>query len=95
MAAVWNWWSTEAASIGALLAVGGVFAKFFIMNPLKAYIRDVTRPIQPNANGGKSLADVATKLTAIEVTINGIDQRLIVVDKRLDRHIEQHVGGDA
>ena len=91
----WHWWSTQAPTVGTTLGVGGVFGKFFIVNPLRRFIKEQTRPIQPDANGGKSLADVAVKLAAIEVTINGIDQRLIIVDKRLDRHIEQHVGGEA
>lgn len=90
----WHWWQTQASTIGTTIAVGTVLGKFFVVNPLRKFIKEQTKPIQPDANGGKSLPDVAIKLAAIQATINGIEQRLIIVDKRLDRHIEQHVGGE-
>ena len=38
------------------------FGKFFIFDPLRREIQEATRPIQPSANGGLSLPDVAKKL---------------------------------
>lgn len=87
-----------AAWIG--IAVGGLtiittLGRWFIVTPLKAYIATMTHPIQPDANGGKSLPDVAVKLTMIDGKLQAIEKQLTIVDKRLDRHIEQHVGGEA
>jgi hypothetical protein len=50
----------------------------------------MTYPIQPNANGGKSLADVATTVTAIDVKVGNVEAWLSKVDDRLIHHIEQH-----
>ena len=60
-------------SIGIIAALG----KFLIVNPLKAYIKDQTYPIQPTANGGRSLPDIAHTVDRIE--------------KRLDEHITLHL----
>ena len=78
------------------VAVGGLtivttLGRWFIVTPLKTYIDKMTHPIQPDANGGKSLPDVATKLATIETKIDGLTGHLVTVDKRLDRHIESHV----
>lgn len=60
-------------SIGILTVLG----KWFIVNPLKNYIREQTHPIQPTANGGRSLPDIARTVDRIE--------------KRLDEHITLHL----
>lgn len=60
-------------SIGILTVLG----KFFIVIPLKNYIKEQTHPIQPTANGGRSLPDVARAVDRIE--------------KRLDEHITLHL----
>lgn len=67
-----------------------IIGKFFIMNPMKAFIIKMTYPIQPHANGGKSLADVATTVTAIDVKVGNVEAWLSKVDDRLINHIEQH-----
>ena len=74
------------------LTILTTLGKWFIVAPLKRYIDVMTHPIQPNANGGKSLPDVASKLAAIETKIDSLQGHLITVDKRVDRHIEQHIG---
>jgi hypothetical protein len=60
-------------SIGILTVLG----KFFIVIPLKNFIKEQTHPIQPTANGGRSLPDVARAVDRIE--------------KRLDEHITLHL----
>ena len=60
-------------SIGILTVLG----KLFIVTPLKSYIKEQTHPIQPTANGGRSLPDVARAVDRIE--------------KRLDEHITLHL----
>jgi hypothetical protein len=53
-------------SIGIIAALG----KFLIVNPLKAYIKDQTHPIQPTSNGGRSLRDVSETVARIEHRLN-------------------------
>jgi len=60
-------------SIGILTVLG----KIFIVTPIKNYIKDQTYPIQPTANGGRSLPDIARTVDRIE--------------KRLDEHITLHL----
>jgi hypothetical protein len=60
-------------SIGILTVLG----KIFIVTPIKAYIKELTHPIQPSANGGRSLPDIARTVDRIE--------------KRLDEHITLHL----
>jgi hypothetical protein len=60
-------------SIGILTVLG----KIFIVTPLKSYIKELTHPIQPSANGGRSLPDIARTVDRIE--------------KRLDEHITLHL----
>ena len=60
-------------SIGILTVLG----RLLIVIPLKANIKEQTHPIQPTANGGRSLPDVAKAVDRIE--------------KRLDEHITLHL----
>ena len=62
----------------AIIALIGVLGRYFVLIPLKNYIRDLTYPIQPNANGGKSLPDIAE-------TVKRIDNRLESVERRVMR----------
>ena len=61
------------------LAIGilTILGKWFIVTPLKSYIKELTHPIQPTANGGRSLPDIARAVDRIE--------------KRLDEHITLHL----
>jgi hypothetical protein len=65
--------SVVSLAIGILTVLG----KLLIVTPLKSYIKELTHPIQPTANGGRSLPDVARAVDRIE--------------KRLDEHINLHL----
>ena len=47
-----------AASLVAVATLFGLFIKWAIVKPIKLYIDQMTWPIQPHANGGKSLPDL-------------------------------------
>jgi len=59
-------------------AIAG-FGKFFIFDPLRREIQEATRPIQPSANGGLSLPDVAKKLDKMEARQDQTDAKLDLV----------------
>jgi len=63
-------------SIGILTVLG----KLLIVIPLKNYIKELTHPIQPTSNGGRSLRDVAETVVRIE--------------NRLNEHIDYHLKED-
>ena len=56
----------------------GLFVRYFVLFPLKAFIKDQTYPIQPTSNGGNSLRDVAD-------TVRRIDHRLESIERRVMR----------
>lgn len=66
-------------AVGAITIIASI-GRVLILNPLKAFIKEQTYPIQPTANGGRSLADVARTVNRIE--------------KQLDEHINLHIKGD-
>jgi len=64
---------------GALTAVGGVFyliIKYVFVRPIQKYIDNATYQIQPHANGGRSLADVAVMVGQLKVETGIILTRL-------------------
>ena len=63
-----------AAALVAILTLLGMLVKWGILKPIKTYIDTMTYPIQPHANGGKSLPDIANAINRLEL--------------KLDRHIE-------
>jgi hypothetical protein len=63
-----------AAALIAILTLSGILVKWGIVKPIKAYIDTMTYAIQPHANGGKSLPDIANAINRLEL--------------KLDRHIE-------
>ena len=68
----------ESLSVVSLaLGIIAMLGKWLIVNPLKRFIKDQTYPIQPTANGGRSLPDIARTVDRIE--------------KRLDEHINLHL----
>lgn len=67
-----EWMTTISLGIGIVVILG----KWLIVLPLKTFIREQTYPIQPTANGGRSLPDIAHAVNRIE--------------KRLDEHIALH-----
>lgn len=56
--------------ISLSLGIIAMLGKFLIVNPLKAYIKDQTHPIQPTSNGGRSLRDVSETVARIEHRLN-------------------------
>ncbi len=63
--------------VSLALGIIALLGKWLVVNPLKAYIKEQTYPIQPTANGGRSLPDIARTVDRIE--------------KRLDEHITLHL----
>jgi hypothetical protein len=61
-----------AAIIGAIVLVG----KYVVQKPLDKRIIEVTKQIQPDANGGKSLADVALGIVRIERKVENVIKRV-------------------
>lgn len=58
-----------AAALIAILTLGGMLVKWGIVKPIKAYIDTMTYPIQPHANGGKSLPDLINKVDALHLVV--------------------------
>ena len=64
---------------GALTAIGGVFyvvVKYAVVRPIQNYIDNATYQIQPHANGGRSLADVAIMVGQFKLETAIISARL-------------------
>lgn len=74
-----------AAAIATILTTLGLFIKWAIVKPIKAYIDHATYPISPGANGGLSLADANKTLKRIEIKIDEVDDRLIQVENLVTR----------
>ena len=51
-----------AAASLAILSLFGLIIKWAVVKPIKAYIDQATAQIAPNANGGRSLNDLVTKV---------------------------------
>jgi hypothetical protein len=58
--------SVVSLAIGILTVLG----KLLIVTPLKSYIKELTHPIQPTSNGGRSLRDVSETVARIEARLN-------------------------
>jgi hypothetical protein len=68
----------ESLSVISLsLGIVAILGKWLIVKPLQTFIKEQTYPIQPTANGGRSLPDIARAVDRIE--------------KRLDEHITLHL----
>ncbi len=55
--------------VGLILGIAAVatgVGKYLIFDPLRREIKEATRQIQPDSNGGLSLPDVAKKLDKVE-----------------------------
>jgi F0F1-type ATP synthase membrane subunit b/b' len=58
---------------GALIAIFtllGMFIKWVVVKPIKSYIDTATAQIAPNANGGRSLNDLVTKVDDLKAMLN-------------------------
>jgi len=81
--------------ISTSITVVVILGKWLVVLPLKNFIEEQTHPIQPHANGGKSLADVARTTIEIKTALEGLTHIVDKIEDRLDTHIEQHVKGEA
>jgi hypothetical protein len=70
-----------AAALSAIAVLLGMFIKWAIVKPIKAYIDTATYPIHPESNGGRSLADVADTVNRIETNIKDLDYRLNSIEE--------------
>ena len=66
-----------ALAITAILTLMGLLLRFLVLIPLKSYIEKLTYPIQPHANGGKSLPDVLLGIEAIKLRIDSVERRVM------------------
>ena len=51
-----------AAAVMTIAGAIGMFVKWVVVKPIKLYIDQATQQIAPNANGGRSLNDLVTKV---------------------------------
>jgi hypothetical protein len=68
---------------GALTAIGGIvylIVKYVVVRPIQKYIDSATYQIQPHANGGRSLADVAVMVGQLKLETAIISARLEVLE---------------
>jgi uncharacterized oligopeptide transporter (OPT) family protein len=64
---------TAGQYAGALIAIFtllGMFIKWVVVKPIKSYIDTATAQIAPNANGGRSLNDLVTKIDDLKTMLN-------------------------
>ena len=70
-----------AAALTAIAVLLGMFIKWAIVKPIKSYIDTATYQIHPEANGGKSLSDVAQTVNRIESRMTDLDFRLNAIEE--------------
>jgi hypothetical protein len=70
-----------AGAITAIALLVGMFIKWAIVKPIKAYIDTATYPIAAHANGGKSLPDAIATLNRIESRMSDLDYRLNSIEE--------------
>jgi hypothetical protein len=74
-----------AAAITAILVLVGIIVKWGIVKPIKTYIDQATAPIQPTANGGRSLPDVIAGIKRIETKMQLLEERLTQLEGKKSR----------
>jgi hypothetical protein len=70
-----------AGALTAIAVLLGMFIKWAIVKPIKAYIDQATYPIHPESNGGRSLSDVAQTVNRIEARVGDLDYRLNSIEE--------------
>lgn len=75
------------------LGVLGVILRVLVLLPLKAFIKEQTYPIQPTANGGRSLPDVALGIEAIKLRLDSIERRVMRLEDTPKRQQYLRVAG--
>jgi F0F1-type ATP synthase membrane subunit b/b' len=74
-----------AGAIGAIIGTILLILKYAFYKPLVKIIKDVTRQIQPDANGGKSLADVALGVARVERKVENVIKRVENLEESLSK----------
>ena len=87
--------ATVVGIVSTTLTVIVILGKWLVVLPLKNFIAEHTYPIQPNANGGRSLPDIAKTTIEIKAMLDSLSHQVDKIEDRLDTHIEQHVKGEA
>jgi hypothetical protein len=59
-----------AAALITISTLVGMIIKWAVVKPIKLYIDKMTYPIQPNANGGKSLPDLIDSVEELKTMLN-------------------------
>lgn len=70
-----------AGALTAIAVLLGLFIKWAVVTPIKAYIDQATHQIHPNTNGGRSLSDVAQTVNRIETSVKDLDYRLNSIEE--------------
>ena len=70
-----------AAALSAIAVLLGMFIKWAIVKPIKAYIDQATYPIHPDSNGGRALPDIANTVNRIESRMTDLDFRLNAIEE--------------
>jgi len=55
-----------AAALLTIATFIGMFIKWAVVKPIKLYIDQMTYPIQPHSNGGKSLPDLINTVNEVK-----------------------------
>jgi ubiquinone biosynthesis protein UbiJ len=72
-----------AGAIGAIIGTLILILKYMVQKPLDKRIIEVTQQIQPDANGGKSLADVALGVARVERKVENVIKRVEKLEKSI------------
>jgi F0F1-type ATP synthase membrane subunit b/b' len=74
-----------AGAIGAIMGTLLLILKYVFYRPLVKIIKDTTRQIQPETNGGKSLSDVALGIARVERKIENVSKRVEKLEEKLEK----------
>jgi hypothetical protein len=74
-----------AGAIGAIIGTFILILKYMVQKPLDKRIIEVTKQIQPDANGGKSLADVALGIVRIERKVENVIKRVEKLEETISK----------
>lgn len=78
-----NFYLTLAGAGVVSLTLFSLILKFLIMPNVFKHIDKRTEQIQPDANGGRSLPDIALLLGELKSDVKHIDKRVASIEKRL------------
>lgn len=72
--------SMAITAIGALLIASH---RYIVVKPIQRSIAEHTSLIQPGANGGKSLPDIALGIQRVESKLEGLTKRVDTLEKSI------------